>query len=93
LRHLRSKQSQEHSMSLLEQHLQASMTRRWEANSPVERAWGVWRGETQGKTSSGKLIFLDLEYDVSSRRVHEVGICNARGETIVDCFTSLSAAE
>jgi len=69
------------------------MNRHWEANFPVDQAWRILKGVVDGEIPSGRLIFLDIEYDVSSHRVHEVGMCDARGETIVDCFTSLSTAE
>ena len=93
LSHLRSSQSQQHNISILKQHLEASMNRHWEANFPVDQAWRILKGVVDGEIPSGRLIFLDIEYDVSSHRVHEVGMCDARGETIVDCFTSLSTAE
>lgn len=93
LNHLRSSQSPQHNVSILKQHIEASMNREWEAKFSVERAWRILKGVVDGDIPNRRMIFLDLEYDVSSHRVHKVGMCDARGETVLDCFTSLSTAE
>jgi hypothetical protein len=38
-------------------------------------------------------MLLDLEYDTTTRRVYETGMCDAWGNKAVDCFTYLSDEE
>ena len=58
---------------------------------PSERS--TFEAVVRGKLPPGALMFLDLEYDTTTRRVYEVGMCDAWGNKVVDCFTYLSDEE
>ena len=78
---------------MLQEHLQAATTRKWQVGAEVQQAWSIFEAVVRGKLSPGGLMFLDLEYDTTTRRVYEVGMCDAWGNKVVDCFTYLSDEE
>jgi hypothetical protein len=53
----------------------------------------IFEAVTRGESSPRDLMFLDLEYDTTTRRVYEVGMCDAWGKKAVDCFIHLSNSE
>jgi hypothetical protein len=78
---------------MLQEHLQAATTRKWQAGAEVQQAWSTFEAVVRGKLSPGGLMFLDLEYDTTTRRVYEVGMCDAWGTKVTDCFIHLSDEE
>ena len=78
---------------MFQEHLQAATTRKWQAGAEVQQAWSTFDAVVRGKLPRGALMFLDLEYDTTTRRVYEVGMCDAWGSKVVDCFTYLSDEE
>ncbi|KAL8742512.1 MAG: hypothetical protein Q9190_005018 [Brigantiaea leucoxantha] len=40
-----------------------------------------------GKTDESELSFLDLEFNPSTKRVFEIGMCDAKGNITLDCRT------
>jgi hypothetical protein len=65
----------------------------WTVQESLKEIMEAYEKIQKGKASPAQLLFLDLEYDTHSKRIHEIGICNGLGDTIVDCQTTLSQAE
>ena len=91
--HLRSSPSVNRINPMLQEHLQAATTRKWQVGAEVQQAWSIFEAVVRGKLPPEGLMFLDLEYDTTTRRVYEVGMCDAWGNKVVDCFTYLSDEE
>jgi hypothetical protein len=91
--HLHSYPSENWINPMVQEHLQAATTRKWQAGAEVQQAWSTFEAVVRGKLPPGALMFLDLEYDTTTRRVYEVGMCDAWGNKVVDCFTYLSDEE
>jgi len=84
--HLHSYPSENWINPMVQEHLQAATTRKWQAGAEVQQAWSTFEAVVRGKLPPGALMFLDLEYDTTTRRVYEVGMCDAWGNKVVDCF-------
>jgi hypothetical protein len=78
---------------MLRKSIQEAMTQQWQSRSEVRRAMVTFEKVLVGKLPPGSLMFLDLEYDTTTRRVYEVGVCDVWGNKAVDCFTHLSNLE
>lgn len=62
----------------------------WKANPVMEELLGLFESIRAGETPSSHLRFLDLEFNPTSRRVFEVGMCDANGTVTMDCRTNES---
>ena len=62
----------------------------WQARPTTREMLALFASIRAGTSSVSDLIFLDLEFNSSSRQVWEVGMCNAKGEVVLDCWTKYS---
>lgn len=64
----------------------------WQAQPSTRAMLALFASIRAGVSSVSDLIFLDLEFNSSSRQVWEIGMCNAKGEVVLDCWTEYSHA-
>jgi hypothetical protein len=62
-------------------------------NPKLEEVLDIFGLILAGELRPETVIFLDLEYNLITRRIYEVGICDGFGNLVVDCFTQLSEQE
>jgi len=79
--------------SIDESSLQAATSHKWLADLKMQQVFREFDNILAGTMSPERIVFLDLEYDVHTYRVHEIGLCDALGNIIIDCFALLSDAE
>jgi hypothetical protein len=80
-------------MSTLRLLLRKATSSQWEQSAQVRQALKIHDAILTGQMPSSMLRFLDLEYNSQTRRVHEVGMCDAAGNFTMDFLTRLSPAE
>lgn len=60
----------------------------WVADEPVRFVFDLLLSSIQaGNTNGSELGFLDLEFNTSTKRIFEIGMCNVKGDLTLDYRT------
>lgn len=59
----------------------------WVADEPVRCIFDLLLSIQAGRTDESELRFLDLEFNSSTKRVFEIGMCDFKGNITLDCRT------
>jgi hypothetical protein len=59
----------------------------WVADKSVRFVFDLLLSIQAGNTNESELRFLDLEFNTSTKRIFEIGMCNAKGDLTLDCRT------
>jgi hypothetical protein len=74
----------------LERRLKCAIAVKWKASPEMEKVLRLFDSIRAGDTLPSKLMFLDLEFNTKTKRVYEVGMCDANGVITMDCLTKYS---
>jgi len=65
----------------------------WKPSVGMRRVFKLLNLCLAGQGNLSQLRFLDLEYNIETGRIYEVGMCNALRQRTMDCHTRLSPRE
>jgi len=74
----------------LERRLACAIAAKWKASPEMKKVLRLFDSIRAGDTLPPKLMFLDLEFNTKTRRVYQVGMCDANGVITMDCLTKYS---
>lgn len=74
----------------LERRLNCAITAKWKASPEMKKFLRLFDSIRAGDTLPSKLMFLDLEFNTKTRKLYEVGMCDANGVITMDCLTKYS---
>ena len=70
----------------LECRLKPAMELTWKAQPEMEHVLHLFNSIRDGRMEPSRLSFLDLEFNCSTRKVFEIGMCDAKGAVTMDCL-------